>query len=106
MKGGLDGLSKDRPFLGAGRMFVRANSEDSYPLQVTSNRTSAKLSSGAAMSSASIQPVKADETPVLSHEEWWALFDQLRLSQQADYAEYGGPVAFFRKERDADIELP
>ncbi len=41
----------------------------------------------------------------LSHEEWWALFDEVRLSQQADYAEYGGPVAFFRKERDADSDL-
>jgi hypothetical protein len=46
-----------------------------------------------------------DEKP-LSHEQWWALFDELRISQQADYAAYGGPIAFFRKERDADAELP
>jgi hypothetical protein len=58
------------------------------------------------MSSASIIPTQSGEGPELSREEWWALFDQLRLSQQADYAEYGGPVAFFRKERDADVELP
>lgn len=47
----------------------------------------------------------SDEKP-LNHEQWWALFDELRISQQADYAEYGGPAAFFRKERDADAELP
>ena len=58
------------------------------------------------MSSAHTVPSHSGESPQLSHEEWWALFDQLRLSQQADYAEYGGPVAFFRKERDADVETP
>jgi hypothetical protein len=58
------------------------------------------------MSSAHVAPSQSDESSQLSHEQWWALFDELRLSQQADYAEYGGPVAFFRKERDADVELP
>jgi hypothetical protein len=58
------------------------------------------------MSSAHVASPQSDESIQLSHEQWWALFDELRLSQQADYAEYGGPVAFFRKERDADVELP
>lgn len=58
------------------------------------------------MSSAPVTPAQRDNAPALSHEEWWALFDRLRLAQQADYAEYGGPVAFFRSERDADAELP
>ncbi len=57
------------------------------------------------MSSAPISPAPSEE-PSLSRNEWWELFDRLRLSQQADYAEYGGPVAFFRKERDSDADLP
>jgi hypothetical protein len=44
----------------------------------------------------------AVEERALTQDEWWSLFDQLRLAQQSDYAEYGGSVAFFRKERDAD----
>jgi hypothetical protein len=55
-------------------------------------------------SNPSTQQNVSDEKP-LSHDQWWALFDELRLSQQADYAEYGGPVAFFRKERETDAEL-
>jgi hypothetical protein len=38
----------------------------------------------------------------LTREEWWDPFDHLRLSQQPDYVEYGGPIAFLRKERGAD----
>jgi hypothetical protein len=51
-------------------------------------------------------PIPAPSTSMkerpLTHDEWWDLFDQLRLDQQPGYAEHGGPVAFFRKERDAD----
>ena len=36
----------------------------------------------------------------LSRDEWWALFDDLRLRQQAAYAEYGGSQSFLRAERD------
>lgn len=42
--------------------------------------------------------------PTLTHDEWWALFDQLRLSQQTDYAECGDPITFLRKESDADLD--
>lgn len=52
------------------------------------------------MSTAPLNP--HPETDMTS-EEWWQLFDELRLSQQADYAEYGGPVAFIRNERNADL---
>jgi hypothetical protein len=51
-------------------------------------------------------PSSPEDSSPLNSEQWWALFDQLRLSQQAGYAEYDGPVAFFRKERDADLVLP
>ena len=54
------------------------------------------------MSSAHVAQPQSDDSAQLSHDQWWALFDKLRLSQQADYAEYGGPQAFLRKERDAD----
>ena len=57
------------------------------------------------MASAIVSLTEQEQGDSLSREAWWALFDELRLSQQADYAEYGGPVAFFRKERDADSEL-
>ena len=57
------------------------------------------------MASAPVHPAEPEQNPSLSREQWWALYDELRLSQQADYAEYGGPVAFLRKERDADADL-
>jgi hypothetical protein len=38
----------------------------------------------------------------LTRDEWWDLFDHLRLSQQPEYAKYGGPLAFLREEREAD----
>jgi hypothetical protein len=57
------------------------------------------------MSSAPIVPKHSAKTEGLSHDEWWALFDELRLLQQKDYAEHGGPAAFVRKERDADGDL-
>ena len=57
------------------------------------------------MSSVPAIPLNPPDSSPLSHDEWWALFDQLRLSQQADYAEYGGPVAFVRRERDSDEDI-
>lgn len=54
------------------------------------------------MSSAHIIPPQPDDASHLSPEQWWALFDQLRLAQQSAYAEVGGPVAFIRHEREAD----
>jgi hypothetical protein len=51
-------------------------------------------------------PIPAPSTsahePSLTKDEWWDLFDQLRVAEQPHYAEQGGAVAFFRKERDAD----
>ncbi len=37
----------------------------------------------------------------LSQDEWWALFEELRLTQQQAYDEVGGSEAFLRRERDA-----
>ncbi len=54
------------------------------------------------MSSAPVIPAQSDQTSDLSREQWWALFDELRVAQQSAYAEVGGPVAFLRRERDAD----
>jgi hypothetical protein len=54
------------------------------------------------MSSAPVPSAVSEPEAQLSRDEWWTLFDQLRLAQQPAYAEYGGPVAFFRKERNAD----
>jgi len=51
-------------------------------------------------------PSSPEDSSPLNFDQWWALFDQLRLSQQHAYEEYFGPVAFFRKERDADLVLP
>jgi hypothetical protein len=48
-----------------------------------------------------VSEAEATEKP-LTREQWWALFDELRVAQQPAYAEHGGPVAFLRKERDAD----
>jgi hypothetical protein len=49
-------------------------------------------------------PLAVDEPSEqgLTRDEWWELFDKLRLTQQPAYAEVGGPVAFLRRERDAD----
>ena len=63
---------------------------------------SSTLEAGAARSSAPIIQAQPDEASRLSPDQWWALFDQLRLAQQPAYAEVGGPVAFIRHERDAD----
>jgi hypothetical protein len=57
------------------------------------------------MSSAHVIPTPHDEAPALSREEWWSLFDELRLAQQPAYAEHGGPIAFLGAERQAD-KLP
>ena len=54
------------------------------------------------MSSAPVIPEQSDDASHLSRDQWWALFDQLRLAQQPAYAEVGGPAAFLRRERDAD----
>jgi hypothetical protein len=54
------------------------------------------------MSSAHVVTPQSDESSQLSHDQWWAHFDELRLAQQPAYAEVGGPVAFLRHERDAD----
>jgi len=54
------------------------------------------------MSSAHVIPAPSDETTRLSPDQWWALFDELRLAQQPAYAEVGGSAAFLRHERDAD----
>jgi hypothetical protein len=54
------------------------------------------------MPSAHVAPQQSDESPQLSQDQWWALFDELRLAQQPAYAEVGGPVTFLRQERDAD----
>ena len=54
------------------------------------------------MSSAPIIQAQSDEASRLSADQWWALFDRLRLAQQPAYAEVGGPVAFIRHERDTD----
>jgi hypothetical protein len=45
------------------------------------------------------------EEPVLNHEEWWQLFDRLRLSQQEAYDGHGGPVAFVQVERNLSAPL-
>jgi hypothetical protein len=55
------------------------------------------------MSSAHIVPAPSDKVTSLSPDQWWALFDELRLAQQPAYAEVGGSVAFIRHERDADV---
>ena len=57
------------------------------------------------MSSAPQKQPDSNTEGLLSREEWWTLFEQLRLAQQPDYAEYGGPVAFFRKQRESDADL-
>ena len=57
------------------------------------------------MSSAPQRPIHSNTANQLSREEWWALFEELRLDQQPDYAEYGCPIAFFRKERESDTDL-
>jgi len=54
------------------------------------------------MSSAPVIPAKSDDASQLSHEQWWALFDELRLAQQPAYEEVGGSATFLRHERDAD----
>ncbi len=54
------------------------------------------------MSSATVIPAHSDDASQLSREQWWALYDELRLAQQPAYAEVGGPAAFLRHERDAD----
>jgi hypothetical protein len=54
------------------------------------------------MSSAHVIPAQSDDASRLSADQWWALFDELRLAQQPAYAEVGGPLAFIRQERDAD----
>ncbi len=54
------------------------------------------------MSSAPVVTPQSDESSQLSHDQWWALFDELRLAQQPAYAEVGGPIDFLRHERDAD----
>jgi len=54
------------------------------------------------MSSAPVIPAQADDASQLSHDQWWALFDELRHAQQSAYAEVGGPIAFLRHERDTD----
>jgi len=54
------------------------------------------------MSSALVSPAQSDIATHLSPDQWWALFDELRIAQQPAYAEVGGPVAFIRHERDAD----
>jgi len=54
------------------------------------------------MSSAPVIPAQSDDASPLSRDQWWALFDQLRLAQQPAYAEVGGPAAFLRRERDTD----
>jgi hypothetical protein len=52
------------------------------------------------MSSAAVIPAQSEDVSQLSRDQWWALFDQLRLAQQTAYAEVGGPIAFLRHERD------
>ena len=59
---------------------------------------------GSDVASAPLQSTDSSQADELSREEWWRLFDELRLSQQPAYAEYGGPVAFVRQERDAAEE--
>lgn len=53
------------------------------------------------VASAPLQQTDPSQADELTREEWWKLFDELRLSQHPAYAEYGGPVAFVRQERDA-----
>ncbi len=53
------------------------------------------------MSTAPVISTHSDDTSQLSRDQWWALFEDLRLAQQTAYAEVGGPVAFLRQERDA-----
>ena len=54
------------------------------------------------MSSAPVIKAQSEDASKLSHDQWWALFDELRLAQQPAYAEVGGPIDFLRHERDAD----
>jgi len=54
------------------------------------------------MSSSPVVRTPTDEAVDLSCEQWWALFDELRITQQPAYAEVGGPMVFLRNERDAD----
>ena len=54
------------------------------------------------MSSAPIPPPNPEELSHLSPEEWWDLFDRVRLRMQPAYAELGGAEVFLREERDTD----
>jgi hypothetical protein len=54
------------------------------------------------MSRAPVVTPQFDESSQLSRDQWWALFDELRLAQQPAYAEVGGSIDFLRHERDAD----
>jgi hypothetical protein len=54
------------------------------------------------MSTAPVIPAQSDDASELSRDQWWALFDELRLTQQQAYNEVGGPISFLRHERDAD----
>ena len=49
---------------------------------------------------------EVESQDALSRESWWNLFDELRLSQQKTYDEYGGATEFFRRERNADADQP
>ncbi len=53
------------------------------------------------MSSAPLPYAAHSETNELTREEWWKLFHELRVKMAPLYDEFGGPVAFFRAERDA-----
>ena len=54
------------------------------------------------MASMPLVPPELPEKGELTREQWWDLFDYLRLSQQADYAKYGGPVEFIRRLREEE----
>ena len=54
------------------------------------------------MASQSLVPPELPEEGELTREQWWDLFDYLRLSQQEDYTKYGGPVEFVRRLREEE----
>ncbi len=54
------------------------------------------------MSSVPVLRIPSGEADDLSREQWWALFDELRMAQKPAYDEVGGALEFLRRERDAD----
>ena len=47
-----------------------------------------------------VPPELPEEGQELTDEQWWALFDYLRLAYPMSTAPYGGPVEFVRRLRE------